>query len=42
LRAVVISQGGVLPNIHSELLPTKTKEGGPVPTGKKGKQSQEL
>ncbi|SCZ99261.1 BZ3500_MvSof-1268-A1-R1_Chr3-1g05912 [Microbotryum saponariae] len=33
LGAVVISQGGVLPNIHSELLPTKTK---------KGAQSQEL
>ncbi|SCV71187.1 BQ2448_2775 [Microbotryum intermedium] len=27
LGAVVISQGGVLPNIHSELLPTKSKKG---------------
>ena len=26
LGHVVISQGGVLPNIHSELLPSKTKE----------------
>ena len=33
LGSVVISQGGVLPNIHSELLPTKTK---------KGEKSQEL
>jgi histone H2A len=33
LGSVVISQGGVLPNIHSELLPTKTK---------KGDKSQEL
>ncbi|GAA5928916.1 histone H2A [Sporobolomyces koalae] len=35
LGGVVISQGGVLPNIHSELLPSKTK----MP-GEKG--SQEL
>ncbi|GAA5915659.1 histone H2A [Sporobolomyces salmoneus] len=28
LGGVVISQGGVLPNIHSELLPTKTPTGG--------------
>ncbi|GAA5829074.1 hypothetical protein JCM5353_000887 [Sporobolomyces roseus] len=35
LGGVVISQGGVLPNIHSELLPQKTK----VPEG--GKKSQE-
>ncbi|GAA5996210.1 hypothetical protein JCM11641_003667 [Rhodosporidiobolus odoratus] len=40
LGQVVISQGGVLPNIHSELLPQKT--GDTVPSGKKGKQSQEL
>ncbi|GAA5963456.1 hypothetical protein JCM10213_008944 [Rhodosporidiobolus nylandii] len=40
LGHVVISQGGVLPNIHSELLPSKTKEG--APTGKGGKASQEL
>ncbi|GAA5928329.1 histone H2A [Sporobolomyces koalae] len=33
LGGVVISQGGVLPNIHSELLPSKTKVPG---------QSQEL
>ncbi|BGO93856.1 Histone H2A.2 [Rhodotorula toruloides] len=36
LGHVVISQGGVLPNIHSELLPSKTK------IGKDGKLSQEL
>ncbi|GAA5878575.1 hypothetical protein JCM16303_002130 [Sporobolomyces ruberrimus] len=35
LGGVVISQGGVLPNIHSELLPSKTKVPG-------GKASQEL
>ncbi|GAA5992195.1 hypothetical protein JCM5350_002568 [Sporobolomyces pararoseus] len=35
LGGVVISQGGVLPNIHSELLPSKTKLPG-------GKASQEL
>ncbi|GAA6027317.1 hypothetical protein JCM8097_007822 [Rhodosporidiobolus ruineniae] len=35
LGSVVISQGGVLPNIHSELLPSKTKVPG-------GKASQEL
>ncbi|GAA6059289.1 hypothetical protein JCM10212_002686 [Sporobolomyces blumeae] len=35
LGGVVISQGGVLPNIHSELLPQKTKLPG-------GKASQEL
>ncbi|ORY92844.1 histone-fold-containing protein [Leucosporidium creatinivorum] len=34
LGHVVISQGGVLPNIHSELLPQKSK--------KDGKASQEL
>lgn len=28
LGGVVISQGGVLPNIHSELLPSKTSKGG--------------
>jgi histone H2A len=40
LGSVVISQGGVLPNIHSELLPAKTKD---VPTGgKKSKASQEI
>ncbi|CEQ40415.1 SPOSA6832_02047, partial [Sporobolomyces salmonicolor] len=37
LGHVVISQGGVLPNIHSELLPTKSK----IP-GVKGGKSQEL
>ena len=39
LGHVVISQGGVLPNIHSELLPSKTDKV-PAPTGKKGKASQ--
>ncbi|KAK4702922.1 histone H2A, partial [Phenoliferia sp. Uapishka_3] len=34
LGSVVISQGGVLPNIHTELLPSKTAEG---KVGKKGK-----
>ncbi|KAM0787811.1 hypothetical protein ACM66B_003865 [Microbotryomycetes sp. NB124-2] len=34
LGGVVISQGGVLPNIHAELLPSKTSVA--------GKQSQEL
>ncbi|GAA5859881.1 hypothetical protein JCM1840_001779 [Sporobolomyces johnsonii] len=38
LGHVVISQGGVLPNIHSELLPTKSK----IPGVKSGKASQEL
>ena len=28
LGGVVISQGGVLPNIHSELLPSKSSKGG--------------
>jgi len=36
LGSVVISQGGVLPNIHAELLPSKSKQ------GKKGAASQEL
>ncbi|TNY17008.1 histone H2A [Rhodotorula diobovata] len=36
LGHVVISQGGVLPNIHQELLPSKTK------VGKDGKPSQDL
>ncbi|GAA6023113.1 hypothetical protein JCM11491_000074 [Sporobolomyces phaffii] len=35
LGGVVISQGGVLPNIHTELLPSKTKLPG-------GKASQEV
>ncbi|KAL8278432.1 hypothetical protein RQP46_000777 [Phenoliferia psychrophenolica] len=39
LGHVVISQGGVLPNIHSELLPAKTDK---VAPGKKGKASQDL
>ncbi|KAL8279356.1 hypothetical protein RQP46_008168 [Phenoliferia psychrophenolica] len=39
LGHVVISQGGVLPNIHSELLPAKTDK---VVAGKKGKASQDL
>ncbi|CAD6579764.1 MAG: Histone H2A.2, partial [Cyphobasidiales sp. Tagirdzhanova-0007] len=34
LGHVVISQGGVLPNIHAELLPAKTSEGGPVGGGR--------
>ena len=37
LGHVVISQGGVLPNIHSELLPSKPKV-----VGKGGKASQEV
>ncbi|KAK4699282.1 histone H2A, partial [Phenoliferia sp. Uapishka_3] len=40
LGHVVISQGGVLPNIHSELLPSKTAE--TKVGGKKGKASQDL
>ncbi|KAI5475340.1 hypothetical protein MNV49_005679 [Pseudohyphozyma bogoriensis] len=36
LGHVVISQGGVLPNIHSELLPSKSAK------GEKGKASQDL
>ena len=38
LGSVTIAAGGVLPNIHSTLLPKKTAEGGE----KKGKASQEL
>ena len=41
LGHVVISQGGVLPNIHSELLPSKSDKV-PVVPGKKGKASQDL
>lgn len=37
LGSVTISQGGVLPNIHSELLPSKSKTPG---AGGKGKASQ--
>merc|ERR1712230_241021 len=36
LGHVVISQGGVLPNIHAELLPAKTSEGGSGGRGKSG------
>ena len=42
LGHVVISQGGVLPNIHSELLPSKTAEVATGKAGKKGKASQDL
>ncbi|KAI9007076.1 Histone H2AX [Gaertneriomyces sp. JEL0708] len=38
LGNVTIAQGGVLPNIHSVLLPKKTTKGG---KGEKGSQSQE-
>ena len=38
LGHVVISQGGVLPNIHSELLPKKTND----KPDKKGNKSQEI
>ncbi|KAJ3023563.1 Histone H2AX [Thoreauomyces humboldtii] len=40
LGNVTIAQGGVLPNIHQILLPTKTKNKGGK-AGEKGSQSQE-